>query len=83
MFWVIQRTISLPKRNVSLRSVFGTHDIHFGREIKHLTYNLEAFYYSAFGSLSSHAHNWFISKLALQEFGTLHTTWRYSDRIAL
>ena len=32
-------------------------------------------------SLSSHAPNWFLSQLALQETGTLQTMWRYSDRI--
>ena len=36
-------------------------------------------YFLAFGSLSSHAPNWFLSPLALQETGA----WRYSDRIAV
>ena len=36
-------------------------------------------YYLAFGSQSSHATNWFLSPLALQETGT----WRYADRIAV
>ena len=40
-------------------------------------------YQSAFGSLSSHAHDWFLSPLALNETGTSHTTWRYSDQIAV
>ena len=40
-------------------------------------------YKSAFGSLSSHADNCFQSPLALHETGTSHTTWRYSDRIAV
>ena len=39
-------------------------------------------YCPAIGSLSSHTPNWFLSPLALQETGTLHTTWRYSHRIA-
>ena len=39
-------------------------------------------YYLTIRSLSSHALNWFLSLLALQETGTLHTMWRYSDRKA-
>ena len=38
--------------------------------------------YSTIGGLSSHAHNWFLSLLALQETGTLRTTRGCSDRIA-
>ena len=38
-------------------------------------------YYSSIRSLSGHISNWFLSPLALQETGMLHTTWRYSDRI--
>ena len=30
-----------------------------------------------------HATNWFQTPLALQDSGTLHTTWRYSDLIAV
>ena len=33
------------------------------------------------GSLSSHAPNWFLSPLALQETETFYTTWRYTNPI--
>ena len=34
-------------------------------------------------SLYRHALNWVHTPLALQDTGTLHTTWRYSDLIAV
>ena len=40
-------------------------------------------YLSALGPLSSHALNWFLAPLDLQETGTLHTMWLYSDRIGV
>ena len=33
--------------------------------------------------VSVYAHNWFLSSLALNETRTSHTTWRYSDQIAV
>ena len=43
--------------------------------LQKLKYQIKPAYYSAFGSLSSHAPNWFLSPLALQETETLHTMW--------
>ena len=34
-------------------------------------------------SLYHHVPNWFHTSLALQDAGPLHTTWRYSDLIAV
>ena len=53
------------------------------KELPSIFCNLTCFYYMAFGPLSSHAPNWFLSPLALQETGTLHTTLRYSDGIVV
>ena len=76
---VLRGHVCIPQSNATASGVLRGHV-----RIPHpmpLPFSKNAKYYSTIRSLPSHAPNLFLSLLALQETGTLHTMWQYSDPI--